>query len=51
MLDDGTLDLFASIEGIGLCGKEAMGFGDLSLCGLAEIREDWKDGTNKWNSW
>ena len=47
MLDDGSLDLGASVEGIGLDGEEAMGFGDLSLCGLAEIREDWKDGTNK----
>ena len=50
MLDDGLLNLVASVEGIGLVGEEAMGFGDLRACGLAEIREDWKDGTNKWDS-
>ena len=33
MLDDGSLDLVASVEGIGLDGEEAIGFGDLSLCG------------------
>ena len=51
MLNDGSLDLVASVEGFGLDGEEAMGFGDLRASGLAEIREDWKDRRNKWNSW
>jgi hypothetical protein len=51
LLDDGTLDLVASVEGVGLFGKEAMGLSDLRCRGVCEIRECWENGTNKWCSW
>ena len=51
LLNDGTLDLVASVEGVGLCCKEAMGLGDLCCRCEGQIWEDWEDGTNKWHSW
>jgi hypothetical protein len=51
LLDDGALDLVASVEGHGLFSEGAIGLGDLCCRGLAEIRKDWEDGTNEWNSW
>jgi hypothetical protein len=49
--DDGALDLVASVEGVGLFGKEAMGLGNLRCRGVCEIRECWENRTNKWHSW
>jgi hypothetical protein len=51
LLDDGTLDLVASVKGHGWFSEGAMGLGDLCCRGLAEIQKDWEGGTNEWNSW